>query len=51
MSSNLMESMKHSDSLSDMVGNLGVAMWSQELYSTILMGPFQLKTFYDSIVL
>ena len=30
---------------------LGVPMWSQDLDSAILMGPFQLRIFYDIIFL
>ncbi|KAK4811152.1 hypothetical protein QYF61_019783 [Mycteria americana] len=33
-----------------MVSLLGCPVWSQELNSMILVGPFQLRVFYDSIV-
>lgn len=43
---------KHLDNiLRHMVWFLGGAMWSQGLDSIILMGPFQLKIFYDSVIL
>lgn len=46
---NLLLSNKHlNNDLRDMVSLLGCSVWSQELYSMILMGPLQLRIFYDS---
>lgn len=43
---------KHMDNtLSCMVLILGGTMWSQELDLMIFMGPFQLRIFYDSMIL
>ena len=47
----LPEFKEHLDtSLRHRVWFLGGPVWSQELDSMILVGPFQLKIFYDSMI-